>query len=79
MAPIPDSFRALVAEQRDGAVDRGVRELSADELPEGDVTIRVRYSSVNYKDALAVSPKGRVARISPLVPGIDLAGEVIEG
>jgi acrylyl-CoA reductase (NADPH) len=79
MAPIPDSFRALVAEQRDGAVDRGLRELSADELPEGDVTIRIRYSSVNYKDALAVSPKGRVAQTSPLVPGIDLAGEVIEG
>jgi acrylyl-CoA reductase (NADPH) len=79
MAPIPDSFRALVAEQRDGAVDRGLRELSADDLPEGDVTVRVRFSSVNYKDALAVSPKGRVAQTSPLVPGIDLAGEVVEG
>jgi putative YhdH/YhfP family quinone oxidoreductase len=79
MAPIPDSFRALVAEQHDGAVDRGLRELTVDELPEGDVTIRVRFSSVNYKDALAVSPKGRVARTSPLVPGIDLAGEVVDG
>src|SRR3954470_17100071 len=79
MASIPDSFRALVAEQRDRDVDRGLRELSPDELPEGDVTVRVRFSSVNYKDALAVSPKGRVARTSPLVPGIDLAGEVVEG
>src|SRR4051812_5209077 len=79
MAPIPETFRALVAEQRDGDVDRGFRELSPDELPEGDVTVRVRFSSVNYKDALAVSPKGRVARTSPLVPGIDLAGEVVEG
>jgi acrylyl-CoA reductase (NADPH) len=79
MAPIPDSFRALVAEQRDGDVDRGLRELSPDDLPEGDVTVRVRFSSVNYKDALAVSPKGRVARTSPLVPGIDLAGEVVDG
>jgi acrylyl-CoA reductase (NADPH) len=79
MAPIPETFRALVAEQRDGDVDRGFRELSLDELPEGDVTVRVRFSSVNYKDALAVSPKGRVARMSPLVPGIDLAGEVVEG
>ena len=50
-----------------------------DDLPEGDVTVRVRFSSVNYKDALAVSPKGRVARTSPLVPGIDLAGEVVDG
>jgi acrylyl-CoA reductase (NADPH) len=79
MAPIPESFRALVAERRDGEVDRGLRELSAGDLPEGDVTVRVRFSSVNYKDALAVSPKGRVAQTSPLVPGIDLAGEVVEG
>src|SRR3954466_1088667 len=77
MAPIPDSFRALVAEQRDGGVDRGLRELSPEDLPEGDVTVRVRFSSVNYKDALAVSPKGQVAKTSPLVPGIDLAGEVV--
>lgn len=79
MASIPDSFRALVAEQRDGDVDRDLRELSPDELPDGDVTVRVRFSSVNYKDALAVSPKGRVARTSPLVPGVDLAGEVVDG
>jgi putative YhdH/YhfP family quinone oxidoreductase len=77
MAPIPDSFRALVAEQRDGDVDRGMREFSPGELPEGDVTVRVRYSSVNYKDALATVPKGNVARVSPLVPGIDLAGGVV--
>src|SRR6266540_3897738 len=79
MATIPDSFRALVAERHDDRVDRGLRELSPAELPEGDVTVRVRFSSVNYKDALAVSPKGQVARTSPLVPGIDLAGEVVEG
>jgi acrylyl-CoA reductase (NADPH) len=79
MAPISDSFRALVAEQRDGDVARDLRELSADDLPDGDVTVRVRFSSVNYKDALAVSPSGRVARTSPLVPGIDLAGEVVDG
>lgn len=72
-------FRALVAERDGDEVRRGLRELSADDLPEGDVTIRVAWSSVNYKDALAVSPKGQVARISPLVPGIDLAGEVVEG
>jgi acrylyl-CoA reductase (NADPH) len=41
------------------------------------VTVRVDWSSVNYKDALAISPKGRVAQISPLVPGVDLAGEVL--
>jgi putative YhdH/YhfP family quinone oxidoreductase len=72
-------YRALVAERDGDEVRRELRELSGEDLPEGDVTIRVAWSSVNYKDALAVSPKGQVARISPLVPGIDLAGSVVEG
>jgi putative YhdH/YhfP family quinone oxidoreductase len=75
---MPETFRALVADKiADDRVDRSVGELKPDELPDGEVTVRVEWSSVNYKDALAVSPKGRVARISPLVPGVDLAGEVI--
>jgi putative YhdH/YhfP family quinone oxidoreductase len=73
------TYRALVAERDGDVVHRELRELGAADLPEGDVTIRVAWSSVNYKDALAVSPTGQVARISPLVPGIDLAGEVVEG
>lgn len=79
MADVPLSFRAFVAEQVDERVERGVREFDAGDLPDGDVTIRVAYSSVNYKDALAATPGGKVARISPLVPGIDLAGEVLAG
>jgi acrylyl-CoA reductase (NADPH) len=79
MTEVPNRFRALLAEQDGDDVRRALRELSADDLPEGDVTVRVAFSSVNYKDALAVSPKGRVAKGYPLVPGIDLAGEVIEG
>jgi acrylyl-CoA reductase (NADPH) len=78
-AAVPDSFRALVAEKGDDDVARELRELSADDLGEGDVVVRVDWSSVNYKDALAVSPKGRVAQISPLVPGVDLAGTVVSG
>ncbi|MEA2286191.1 MAG: acrylyl-CoA reductase [Solirubrobacteraceae bacterium] len=77
MNQLPQRFRALVADRDGDDVRRELRELSADDLPEGDVTVRVDWSSVNYKDALAVSPKGRVARGYPLVPGIDLAGEVI--
>jgi acrylyl-CoA reductase (NADPH) len=79
MADVPGEVRAFVAEQRDGEVERGLRTLPAAELGEGDVLVRVACSSVNYKDALATIPKGRVARISPLVPGIDLAGTVVEG
>ena len=81
MSDVPATFRAFVAEkiERDGApaVDRGVREFSEGDLPAGDVEIRVEWSSVNYKDGLATRADGKVARISPLIPGIDLAGEVV--
>ena len=72
------SFRAYVVDHEDESTPDGVRELPLEALGEGEVTIRVHWSSVNYKDALAASPEGRVARLSPLVPGIDLAGEVTE-
>jgi acrylyl-CoA reductase (NADPH) len=82
MSAIPDTFRAYVAESHkadDGSTStkRGVREFSATDLPEGEVAIRVGWSSVNFKDGLAVRPEGKVARINPLIPGIDLAGEVV--
>jgi acrylyl-CoA reductase (NADPH) len=77
MTDAPEQFRALVADKDGDDVRRSLTELSASDLPDGEVTIRVGWSSVNYKDALAVSPKGRVAKGYPLVPGIDLAGEVI--
>lgn len=79
MSSLPDGFRALVAEKRDDEVVRELRTLSASDLPEGEVVVRVAWSSVNYKDALAVAPKGRIAQISPLVPGVDLAGTVVAG
>ena len=74
---IPDRFRAFVAERRGDRVERGVRQFAAADLSPGEVEIRVAWSSVNYKDALATVPAGKVARISPLIPGIDLAGQVI--
>ncbi len=79
MTAIPSTFRAFVAESVGGgeSVDRGVRDVAAADLPEGEVEVRVGWSSVNYKDALATVAGGKVARISPLIPGIDLAGEVV--
>jgi acrylyl-CoA reductase (NADPH) len=75
----PGTFDALVADHgEDGAPPR-VGRLSRDDLPDGDVLVEVEWSTVNYKDALAARPDGQVARISPLVPGVDLAGRVIEG
>jgi acrylyl-CoA reductase (NADPH) len=75
---LPETFTALVADQRDGATVSEIRSLTANDLPAGDVTIRVAYSSLNYKDGLAVTGTGKVIRSFPLVPGIDLVGEVIE-
>jgi putative YhdH/YhfP family quinone oxidoreductase len=73
-----EKFKALTATSADGRVERAVTTLSVDDLPPDGVLIEVAYSSVNYKDGLATAPNGRVARISPLVPGIDLAGTVAE-
>jgi acrylyl-CoA reductase (NADPH) len=71
-------FRALVVDKAGDGVAVGVTDWTPAELMDGEVTIRVEYSSVNYKDGLAASAGGRVARRYPLVPGIDLAGTVTE-
>lgn len=71
------AFRAFRAITEGDVVDRGVVEMTADELPDGAL-IEVHYSSVNYKDGLASTPAGKVARISPIVPGVDLAGVLVE-
>lgn len=69
-------FKALYLTQDDGKTAAEVRQLEDAALPEGDVTVRVEYSSLNYKDALAVTGRGPVVRKWPLVAGIDLAGTV---
>ena len=70
------SYRALVANKIGDAFNVEVQQLDESQLPPGDVTIRVEWSSVNYKDGLALVPNGRILRSFPMVPGIDLAGEV---
>jgi len=78
MDRIPATFSAYVVDRPEGgAFTRGLRELTPADLPPGEVTVRVAWSSVNYKDGLAAREDGRVARSYPLVPGIDLAGTVI--
>jgi acrylyl-CoA reductase (NADPH) len=74
---IPDTFRAYVVTRLDDRVERGVVAFPAAELPDGEVEVRISWSDVNFKDALAARFDGRVARISPIIPGIDLAGEVV--
>ena len=69
-------FNAVVIEKDDQGYRAAVQKLEASQLPEGDVTVRVSHSTLNYKDALAITGKGPVVRQFPMVPGIDLVGEV---
>lgn len=71
------TFKALVVETGDPYTAQ-IRQASVDELPPGDVLVRVVYSSLNYKDGLAITGAGKVIRSFPMVPGIDLAGTVVE-
>jgi acrylyl-CoA reductase (NADPH) len=73
-----DSFRAFSAETEGDNPGRGVKTLSGADLPDDGVLVEVQWSSVNYKDGLAVTPGARVSSISPIIPGIDLAGVVAE-
>lgn len=73
-----NTFKAIVAEEVDGKIRSSLKELSDKDLPAGDVTVRVAYSTLNYKDGLAVSGKAKIARRYPMVCGIDLAGTVEE-
>jgi putative YhdH/YhfP family quinone oxidoreductase len=73
-----DSFSAFVVDQSDAGFSADVRQFTLADLPAGDVTVRVRYSSVNYKDGLALLPESPVVTAYPMVPGIDLAGVVTE-
>ncbi|HMT79033.1 MAG TPA: oxidoreductase [Azonexus sp.] len=72
-----DSFKVLLIEERDGKVTSGFVQMDESQLDTGDVTIRVAYSSINYKDALAATGSGKIIRRFPCVGGIDLAGTVI--
>lgn len=72
-----DPFKALVLTQEDGRTQCGLQDLTIAQLPAGDVTVKVDYSSLNYKDAMAVTGTGRIVRDFPMVPGIDLAGTVL--
>ena len=69
-------FKAILIEKDDAGYRAQLTELADDALPEGDVTVRVAYSTLNYKDGLAITGKGPVVRKFPMVPGIDLAGTV---
>src|SRR5205823_6042445 len=70
------TFKALLAAKADGKITTSVVEMSEQDLMPGDVAVAIDYSTVNYKDALAISGRTEVIRQFPLIPGIDLAGTV---
>ncbi|MGF1763354.1 MDR family oxidoreductase [Aliivibrio kagoshimensis] len=69
-------FKALVLNQEERKTIAAVTEIDESQLPAGNVLIDVDYSSLNYKDGLAITGKGRIIRNFPMVPGIDLSGRV---
>ena len=71
-------YRAFLVEKNGDQFHAGLTTLAESDLPAGEVTIRVEWSSVNYKDGLAATPGNRVVRSYPMVPGVDLAGTVVD-
>lgn len=69
-------FKAIFIENNEDKRGVGLRTLSESQLPEGDIVVDVLYSTLNYKDALAISGRAPIVRQYPMVPGIDLAGSV---
>lgn len=72
------TFKAYMVRKDENGFRAGLEQLTLSELPDAEVTIQVEYSSVNYKDGLASIENGKVVRSYPVIPGIDLAGTVIE-
>jgi NADPH2:quinone reductase len=72
-----DKFRAFRIDEKDGEIVAGFQQLTLDDLTEGNVVVRVTHSTINYKDALAATGKGRILRRYPLNGGIDFAGVVV--
>jgi acrylyl-CoA reductase (NADPH) len=72
-----EDFKALVVNKSETDFTLGIKYVSFNELPAGEVLIKVAYSSINYKDGLASIPDGKIVRSYPFVPGIDLAGVVV--
>lgn len=69
-------FKGILIEKDESGYRAGLKDIDESQLPEGDVTVRVSHSTLNYKDGLAITGKGPVVRKFPMIPGIDLVGTV---
>lgn len=75
---MPATFKAFVVDNKETGFTAAFKDITQTDLPPGEVLVKVAYSSVNYKDGLASIPEGKIVRTYPFVPGIDLAGVVVE-
>ena len=75
---MPDTFRALIAEGDKKQYSVDFKDIPHGSLPAGEILIQAMYSSLNYKDGLAITRRGKVIRKFPMVLGVDLAGKVLE-
>jgi acrylyl-CoA reductase (NADPH) len=78
MIPTVTTFTAILVTQEDGKTSASIRKLERSALPPGEVLVRIAYSSLNYKDGLAVTGRPGVIRSFPMIPGVDFAGTVEE-
>ena len=73
-----DKFKAIVIDNQNEKFSREIKEIDKSDLKDGNVLVKVDYSSLNYKDALILNDGGKIVRKFPFVPGIDFSGKVIE-
>ena len=73
-----EKFKAIIIDNQNEKFSREVKEIDASHLKDGNVLVKVDYSSLNFKDALILNDGGRIIRKFPFVPGIDFAGTVVE-
>ena len=78
MPSTPNHFKCFRINQTDDKIVSGLESISLEDINPGDVTLKTEYSSINYKDALAATGKGKILRTFPLIGGVDVAGEVVE-
>ena len=77
MSHMTDTFNALVLRESDDGPVGAIEQLTDADLPDGDVTVAIDYSSLNYKDGMALKGIANIVRSYPMVPGVDLTGTVI--
>ena len=73
-----DKFKAVVIDNQKEKFTRDIKEINRSDLKDGNVLVKVDYSSLNYKDALILNNGGKIVRKFPFVPGIDFSGKVVE-